>query len=171
MHTATVPIDSLSRGVDRSLVGAPPFRLAAFRRLVDGHRGRSPATTPPATSRGEQRAKGDKDQGLNDGRHRAAGSGGGNVEVEGDVSGGGRRSRGGEFVNDFNGAGAGAGELEQELNYGADVGHVLEAEAREAGTAHPGWSGSEGGAGVAFEGELERAGCLIQVRNCEVCLS
>lgn len=159
VHTAIVPLDSLSRGVDRSLVGAPPFRLAAFRRLVDGHQRRSPRMITPIASRGEPKATVDVGLKAENSRNQAAVGGGA----------GGWRLQGEEGISGYDGERPGAGELEQEANYGIDGVEPGGAETRGPGAADPSWSVSGERTGIALERELERAGCLIEVRNRENC--
>lgn len=133
VHLASLPLESLSRGVDRSFAGAPPLRLAAFRRLLD-RRGRyrhRPSAVPPRSN----------NQGVGDGRHEHAGGGvvqepgygGGTVHgVEGsnDSSSGGTgelksydgRLEGGEAV-DAGGKAAGHGDRELALE---QAGYLIE---------------------------------------------
>lgn len=88
VHLASVPLESLSRGVDRSFVGAPPLRLAAFRRLLDRrgrHRSRSWAFPPSSSKHGVGDRRRDA---INSGIEQGLGYGGGMAHgVEGSTGG------------------------------------------------------------------------------------
>ncbi|CAM9884631.1 unnamed protein product, partial [Pylaiella littoralis] len=151
IHSASVPLESLSRGVDRSFVGVPPFRLAAFRRLLDQHHfSWTTTTTTPRKYTEHHGMGGGIMQGT--GSHKTYEYGGG-----GGGGGGGAAHVGG---GDSDGAGA-------QLN--KDSGG-LEGR-RGANGGGPEMGQSEIGIGEAGETELiraagdeglERAGCLIE---------
>lgn len=162
VHTAEVPVDSLSRGVDRSLVGAPPLRLAAFRRLVDGqNRNPSPPTPSPAINARGQTGGGGANREAERGRDRGEGDCLGNGEVYRgrDVGYGGDAwpsQGGGVDRSNYTGPGAGTTPQHEEREYGME-------------DTDPSWSGTGLEAGVPSQQELERAGCLIEVRSGESC--
>ncbi|CAM9728003.1 unnamed protein product [Ectocarpus sp. 12 AP-2014] len=138
VHAAIVPLEFLSRGVDRSFVGVPPLRLAAFRRLLD----RRSSTTPPETSPGAG-----KDAGYQ--RSEAAvsagtGDGGDGRQYIGEGSHSHRDSRAGSKL-DLGGGFVGGGGIGAAVQ-GESIGDWNGVELQRAG-------GSQ---------ELGRAGCLIE---------
>lgn len=182
IHSASVPLEYLSRGVDRSFVGAPPLRLAAFRRLLDHHRHSSRTTittgaTAPATavtaSRNNSELQGtrggsNQDTGNERSNHRYDGdSGGGGGSVSGGGGGGAVRIGGGAGGSD------GAGDELDDDSGGllegrreADAGGGRKTGQREVEIA--GVGGGTGSIRIAGDGDLERAGCLIEVRGTNI---
>ncbi|CBN77000.1 hypothetical protein Esi_0024_0189 [Ectocarpus siliculosus] len=139
VHAAIVPLESLSRGVDRSFVGVPPLRLAAYRRLFD----RRSSTALPETSPGAAKDAGHR---RSEGAAVYVGIGddGGGLQHVGEGSNGTSDSRAGSrpaFGGDFVGGGG--------------IGAAVQGES----------TGDWNGVGLQRAGgnkELERAGCLIE---------
>lgn len=139
VHLATLPLESLSRGVDRSFVGAPPLRLAAFRRLLDRperYRNRHRSLAMPATR---------NDQGVGDGGRDHVGSG---AEE-------GLRYGSGLVYGATGTNGSGGAEDQESDNGGLEHGETVDAGGGAAGLGDR-------------ELELERAGYLIEVRLARV---
>lgn len=144
VHAAIVPLESLSHGVDRSFVGVPPLRLAAFRRLLD----RRSSTAPPeisgvAKDAGHQRSGGAAVYvGMGDGggglRHVGEGSNSKSVSRAGS-----KLTSAGDFVG-----GGGIGATVQ----GESIGD---------------WNGVGLQRAGRTQEELEQAGCLVEVRSLE----
>ncbi|CAM9898804.1 unnamed protein product [Ectocarpus fasciculatus] len=141
VHAAIVPLESLSRGVDRSFVGAPPLRLAAFRRLLDRRSSPKPSEISPGVAKDAGRQRSDRE-----GVYVGIGDGAGGLQRVGEGSNsksdsraGSKLTLGGDFV------GGGGGGIEAVVQ-GESIGDWHRAGLQGAG-------GNQ---------EIEQAGCLIE---------
>lgn len=143
VHAENVPLASLAR-LDRSFVGAPPLRLAAFRRLLDSSK--PWATASRSREFGAVCGEGDGGGGGGSGSNGRGGGGGGGLLFEAPRGQAAIREGVAAEEADVSGAWRG-GEQEEE----------------EEGSSR---SGGVGSLDDFRDRELAQAGCLIEVRKC-----